>query len=60
MSSNCDHDDIKYARKSNRTERPPGSPFRSKGMDETERPGGVQKDTPWVGGIIKPEISNLA
>ena len=26
-----------------RTERPPGSPFQSKGLDGTPRPGGVQK-----------------
>ena len=25
-----------------RTERPPGSPFQSKGLDGTPRPGGVQ------------------
>ena len=35
--------DITQVRESNRTERPPGSPFQSKGLDETERPGGVQR-----------------
>ena len=36
---------ITHVRESNRTERPPGSPFQSKGLDETERPGGVQKES---------------
>ena len=36
-------DSITHVRESNRTERPPDSPFQSKGLDETERPGGVQK-----------------
>ena len=37
--------DTTQVRESNRTERTPGSPFQSKGLDETERPGGVQKST---------------
>ena len=37
--------DITQVRESNinSTERPPGSPFQSKGLDGTPRPGGVQK-----------------
>ena len=34
--------DTTQVQESNRTEHPPGSPFQSKGLDETERPGGVQ------------------
>ena len=33
---------IAQVRESNRTESPPGSPFQRKGLDETERKGGVQ------------------
>ena len=54
--------DPTQVRESNRTERPPGSPFQSKGLDGTPRPGGVlkRKNTNYIEFLlIVRKINNL-